>query len=430
MGEQPGTILLGKYQLEEVLGQGGMGTVWRARNLALDSPVAIKLLSVEGDSEALRKRLMTEARAAAKLAHPAIVKVFDVAQTEHGEPFIVMELLSGASFGALLAHEKRLPGTRVVQILLPIVDALSVAHGKGLVHRDVKPDNVFIVEDEGCAQPKLVDFGIVKLEQQQSEGNLTRAGDVLGSPDYMSPEQALGDAEITFAADVWALSVVIYEAVAGHPPFSGSNYNALMWQILEETPRTLQELEVADAKLSAIVSRGLNKDPAQRFPSMRELGRALAQWLLEQNVGDDICGTSVESKWLAKNSLWSPETPSGLRVRPAPEPPRAHAQTVPRAGSPIRKRATTKHFVAAAAFALLVAVTYWLTSRPTAPQQAPASETAARAPSVEPTARPASLRSESGVVTPDSLALETASAKPRRAAPAQPKRKKELLNPY
>jgi eukaryotic-like serine/threonine-protein kinase len=420
--EQPGAILWGKYQLEEVLGQGGMGTVWRARNLALDSPVAIKLLSVAGDSQALRKRLLTEARAAAKLAHPAIVKVFDVAETERGEPFIVMELLSGASFGALLSREGRLPAVRVVQILLPIAEALSVAHGKGLVHRDVKPDNVFIVEDEGAAQPKLVDFGIVKLEQQHGDGNLTRAGDVLGSPDYMSPEQARGDAEITFATDVWALSVVIYEAIAGHPPFSGNNYNALMWQILEGTPRTLQELGAADGQLSAIVARGLNKDPTQRFPSMRELGRALAQWLLEQNVGEDICGTSLESKWLARNSLvgtgprsslWGSEASSGLRARFAAEVPGSHAQTVPSKAALLadKRAATTKRVATAAAFVLLVAGTYWLTSQPKASPPAAASlpGAAAHALGTGPEARPTTSSSPSGVITPES---------------------KELLNPY
>ncbi|HKY37270.1 MAG TPA: protein kinase [Polyangiaceae bacterium] len=339
---EPGYVIAGKYELEAVLGQGGMGAVWRARNVDLDSLVAIKVLRAPvghaalrttRDHAALRGRLIQEARAAAKLTHPAIVKVFDVGQTQSGDPFIVMELLHGSSLGTILAAENRLPSIQAVRILLPIADALSLAHSKNIVHRDLKPDNVFVTHDAGSIQPKLVDFGIVKVQQDDAESHLTAAGAVLGSPDYMSPEQARGEDDIDLTTDVWSLSVVLYEAIAGRCPFMGANYNALLRQIVEETPPTLEELAAADADLSAIVMRGLSKQRKDRFASMGELGRALAIWLISQGVYEDICGTNLEPRWLrdtdphgrpvgraslaSLTDAWPLESGSGIRANAA-----------------------------------------------------------------------------------------------------------------
>ena len=294
----PGYVIAGKYELEVELGQGGMGVVWRARNIALDAPVAIKVVRATTDKALLRDRLVQEARAAAKLAHPAIVAVFDVGQTESGDPFIVMELLRGDSLGKILETEGRLPAVQAVRSLLPIADALWLAHGKGIVHRDLKPDNVFIVQHDGAIQPTLVDFGIVKLQEGEGMNHLTKDGDVLGSPDYMSPEQARGQDDLTHLTDVWSFCVVLYETVSGRTPFKGSNYNALLRQIVEDTPPSLRELAAGDEELSRIVARGLSKRPEDRFASMGELGRTLAKWLLKQGVTEDICGTTLEAKWL------------------------------------------------------------------------------------------------------------------------------------
>jgi predicted Ser/Thr protein kinase len=295
---EPGYVVAGKYELESLLGQGGMGAVWRAKNIALDSAVAIKVVRAAGDKALLRGRLLQEARAAAKLTHPAIVKVFDVGQTESGDPFIVMELLHGDSLGKILEKEGRLSAVQAVRSLLPICDALWLSHGKGIVHRDLKPDNVFIVQHEGAIQPTLVDFGIVKVQEADGESHLTKAGDVLGSPDYMSPEQARGSDDVNHLTDVWSFAVVLYESISGRTPFKGANYNALLRQIVEDTPPSLQELSVADADLSAIVARALSKLPSDRFQSMGELGRALAAWLVGRGVSEDICGATLETKWM------------------------------------------------------------------------------------------------------------------------------------
>src|SRR5262249_39378868 len=137
-----------------------------------------------------------------------------------------------------LETQGRLPGVQAVRLLLPICDALWLAHTKGIVHRDLKPDNLFVVQDEAGIQPTLVDFGIVKLQEAVCESHLTKAGDVVGSPDYMSPEQARGLDDVTLSTDVWSFCVVLYEAVAGRTPFRGANYNALLRQIVEDTPPT------------------------------------------------------------------------------------------------------------------------------------------------------------------------------------------------
>jgi eukaryotic-like serine/threonine-protein kinase len=325
----PGDVIAGKYALEELLGTGGMGAVFRARNLTIDMPVALKLIRADLDREQLSGRLLQEARAAAKLAHPAIVRVFDVGKTALGDPFIVMELLHGETLADVLEREGRLTGVRAVQLLLPIADALSVAHAKGFVHRDVKPDNVFIANDEeGQLQPKLVDFGIVKHEPREGDSKLTQVGSVLGSPDYMSPEQARGLETIDQRSDVWSFSVVLYETIAGIAPFEAENYNALLRNIVETEPISLRDQCATDAELSQLVACGLSKEPAQRFASMGLMGKALATWLSAQGVSEDACGVSLEARWLSRPTdptalgrlsrtsspdSW-PEPPSGVRA--------------------------------------------------------------------------------------------------------------------
>ena len=298
----PGMLVGGKYRLERLLGEGGMGSVWAAHNVALDSAVAIKLIRGDINREDMGLRLLQEARAAAKLGHPAIVRVFDIGQTERGEPFIVMELLEGESLAERLHREWRLSAVEAVKLLLPIADALRTAHSKGIVHRDIKPDNVFLVTDGATCQPKLVDFGIAKLEQRELATHQTERGVVVGSPDYMSPEQARGEDNIDFRSDVWAFCVVVYQAVSGKPPFTGANYHALLRAIVEETPPSLSAHSAGDAELASIVATGMAKERSARWRSMDELGVALAGWLFRQGVFEDAAGSSLEARWLSRRS--------------------------------------------------------------------------------------------------------------------------------
>jgi eukaryotic-like serine/threonine-protein kinase len=486
----PGDVIAGKYALEELIGSGGMGAVFRARNTAIDMPVALKLIRTDLDRELLRGRLLQEARAAAKLAHPAIVRVFDVGTTALGDPFIVMELLQGLSLAKLLEREGRLSSVRVVQLLLPIADALATAHAKGFVHRDVKPDNVFIANDEeGQLQPKLVDFGIVKHELQNGDRQLTQIGAVMGSPDYMSPEQARGLDSIDHRSDIWSFSIVLYEAICGVPPFQSTSYNALLRLIVETEPLSLHDRRASDQELSSIVARGLSKDPNARFASIGQMGKALAGWLSAQGINEDACGVSVEARWLSRTTdpslpgrvsrssvpdSW-PAPPSGVRAVSGVVPGHlGNAPTVPlakRAGTPYSMGTTSEqrpdpkrwlYALSGTAAALLLG---WFASAHLRAPAEPAAATAlslppaapfhAKQPETTPTAAPDAATAPAEAAPPDvaaspvvapvpALAAKPTSSKkavgaatrPSRApaSKATPKRpaspKSDLLSPY
>ncbi len=300
-GYVAGEIIAEKYRLVSRIADGGMGSVWIARNLALDVQVAVKLIRSDLQGEGASERLLTEARATARLRHPGIVRVFDFGRTSHGDPFIVMELLQGESLGEVLDREARLPAAEAVQILLPTADALAAAHHKGIVHRDLKPDNVFLADSDGRLQPKILDFGIAKLEvqaEQRRDRRLTEAGTVLGSPDYMSPEQARGDDEIDHRADIWAFCIVLYECITGRVPFEDANYHALLRHIIEKDIPSILDFAAGDTALWDILQKGLQKDRDKRYQRMRDLGEALAAWLASHGITEDISGHSLRATWL------------------------------------------------------------------------------------------------------------------------------------
>lgn len=294
-------MIAGKYELIRPLGQGGMGAVWVALNRDLDTHVAIKLIRPGLDAAFVSERFVAEARLAARVEHPAIVSVFDLGHTERRVPYIVMELLRGDDLRTLLEQRTRLPATYAVQLLLPVAEALATAHAKGVVHRDLKPENIFVAQLDDRVQPKVVDFGIAKAESPGRR--ITRSGAVVGSPDYMSPEQARGLEDVDQRADVWAFSVVLYECLTGSPPFADSSYEALLRDIVEKPVKPIMELGVADPELWAILERGLAKDREQRYSKMRELGRALAHWLRARWIDEDVCGQSLRASWLRETEF-------------------------------------------------------------------------------------------------------------------------------
>jgi serine/threonine-protein kinase len=324
-GYEAGDLVSQKYRLRQLLGQGGMGSVWLATNTTLDVPVALKLIRSDVRNPDSAHRLLNEARAAARLRHPSIVRVFDFGQTEREEPFIVMELLSGESLADRLDRERRLSSTSAVQLLLPIADALVTAHAQGVIHRDLKPDNVFLAESEGRLRPKVVDFGVAKFELQTGKQRITQQGAVLGSPDYMAPEQALGADDIDHRVDVWAFCVVLYQSITGRSPFGDADYRTIMLRIIEETPPPITEFAAGDDDLWRIIARGLSKEPDQRWLNMRELGTALASWLVGHEVMEDVCGHSLRAAWLggqsARPALQTPP-PVNVSTRPVSIPPR------------------------------------------------------------------------------------------------------------
>jgi len=316
---QQGDVIAGKYRLERLLGEGGMGAVWLAHNKTLDVDVAVKLVRHEIATPEASARLLQEARASARLDHPSIVRVFDFGETEQRDPFIVMEFLAGESLGQVLATQIRLPAISAVRTLLPVASALVLAHRNGIVHRDLKPDNIVLVGSaNGIVTPKLVDFGIAKLRDDGVKVGVTVAGAVLGSPDYMSPEQARGEVDVDARTDVWAFSVMLYEMVTGVRPFEGANYNALLASIQRHEPVPLTDRGAGDADLWAIVRRGLAKDPEERWSSIRDLGVELAVWCLERDTPTDVAESSLEAHWLSTGSE-PPSVPGlGEQIKRAP----------------------------------------------------------------------------------------------------------------
>jgi serine/threonine-protein kinase len=332
-----GDVISGKYRLVRMLGTGGMGDVWLAHNETLDIDVAIKLMRAEAGAGDGEDRLLREARAAARLGHPAIVRVFDFGTTDFGEPFIVMELLEGEDLATRLADHGRLSATKAVRSLLPVAHALVAAHSKGIVHRDLKPENIFLSRTEGDRiQPKVVDFGIAKIDRGSLR--LTQKGTVLGSPGYMSPEQARGE-DADHRADIWSFCVVLYETLTGTQPFVGKNENAILYAIISHEPTPITALAAGDEPLSAIVTKGLSKNPDKRWSSMRDLGVALASWLRAQGVAEDISGVSLETTWLSSSAPSDGPPPSLLptiaverRVATTERPPPPPANRLARLG--------------------------------------------------------------------------------------------------
>jgi serine/threonine-protein kinase len=302
-GYRPGDLIAKHYRLVRLIGSGGMGAVWVAENTALDALVALKLLLTDGsDTDDAVKRLRHEARAAARLGHPGIVRVLDFGQTETGDPFIAMELLDGETLGELLRREQRLPAIEAVALLLPVADALVAAHKQKIVHRDLKPDNVLIARIAGGrVQPKIVDFGIASFERDATLPSSATNVPGAGSLDYMSPEQ-IYDQYLDHRSDVWSFSVVLYRSTTGHLPFARDNSYDTLHAITDDAPVPIHELCAGDAALWRLIERGLRKEPDERWPSMSELGQELARWLLERGVSEDACGASLRTTWLGKRS--------------------------------------------------------------------------------------------------------------------------------
>src|SRR3569833_804078 len=258
-----GELVANRYELEEVVGTGGMSSVYRALDTLLERHVALKILHPHyGDDAEYVERFRREARAVAQLSHPNIVTVIDRGESD-GQQYIVFEYVDGESLKQLVDRSGPLPARRVVELGLQIADALAVAHQHGLVHRDVKPQNVLINAD---GEAKVTDFGIAR--SLDVEHGVTQTGPVLGTSNYLSPEQARGQA-VTPATDVYSLGVVLFELLTGEVPFPGENFVAVaMKRINEPPPSLLEKRPDVPVRLVYAIVRALAKDPADRFPSM------------------------------------------------------------------------------------------------------------------------------------------------------------------
>ena len=273
---QPGDLIAGRYELEELVGSGGMSDVFRARDNQLDRRVAIKVLHQRyaGDPEYL-ERFRTEARAVARLSHPNIVTVIDRGD-DAGRQYIVFEHVDGENLKELVVRSGRLPVRRAVELALAVADGLAFAHQEGLVHRDVKPQNVLLSRE---GEVKVTDFGIAR--SLDVEHGVTQTGTVLGTGEYLAPEQASGK-PVSPATDVYSLGVVLWELLAGEVPFTGDSFVAVALRHVNEPVPHLRDVRPdVSPRLAAAVERALAKDPASRFPSMAALAKELRACLAE-----------------------------------------------------------------------------------------------------------------------------------------------------
>jgi len=263
----PGTIIAGKYRIESPLARGGMGSVWAGRHTTLGHLVAIKFIHPRlATSREVLRRFDVEAKAAARLKTRHAVAVYDHGVTPDGEPYIVMEYLEGESLAECLTREHELTEQRTLRIASQAASALAAAHAKGIVHRDIKPENLFLLKRNNADFVKVVDFGISKSLRASSEEEaaqrLTQTGMVLGTPLYMSPEQARGDEDLDHRVDIYALGVIMYEAIAGRVPFAGTNYLSVISQVLNEDPKPVREIRPdVSEELEAIIAKAMAKDP-------------------------------------------------------------------------------------------------------------------------------------------------------------------------
>lgn len=276
LGFRPGEIVGERYEIIRLLGEGGMGAVFEARHRVLGRVVAIKVLKPDlALNEQFAARFLQEARSAAELHHKNIVELTDYG-VDRNRPFMVMEYLKGESFDGLLHREGPLTVARTLAIMDPVLRALAMAHDRGIIHRDIKPDNIFLVDEpDGPPIPKLVDFGIAKRPTEDNV-QLTTANMALGTPAYMAPEQIMASRQVTGAADQYAVGVTLYESLTSRNPYDAETLNAFIVAKATQDPYPLGQLRPdLDPTLVAVVMRTLNRRPEDRFPSITALREAL-----------------------------------------------------------------------------------------------------------------------------------------------------------
>lgn len=342
--ERVGTVIGGKYHLLSVLGTGGMGAVYRAENTWTRREVALKLLHPElTNSREVVERFMQEAQLASQLRHPNIVDVLDMGQEpSDGSFFIVQELLHGNDLRTVIDASGRLDAETSIDIVLPLMGALALAHRRGVVHRDIKPENIFLAQDEsGETVPKLIDFGISKIMTASRDArNLTQTGTLVGTPNYMSPEQARGDVLVDGQTDVWSLGVVLYEILSGRVPFDAPNQNVLMVKIImEAAPRIETVAPDLPASLAAIVHTALANDRDARFADMPAFIAAVLQsglWgpeLFERHRRSLALSAEITGHFQALARLSASATPARVtppQSMPPTSSPSQEAPTMPR----------------------------------------------------------------------------------------------------
>ncbi|MFO0670685.1 MAG: protein kinase [Polyangiaceae bacterium] len=334
-----GDLILEKYRVERVLGQGGMGVVVAATHVDLDQKVALKFLLPEALAHAdIVERFAREAKAAAKIQSQHVVRVIDTGRMPSGAPFMVMEYLEGEDLGALLERDHRLSTNVAADYLLQACEAIGEAHAAGIVHRDLKPSNLFLARQRDRRQMiKVLDFGISKLDDPKA-APITQTATMLGSPHYMSPEQLVSSKSVDARSDLWALGVILYELVSGHRPFEGDTMPEVVGKILQNAPAPLSSLVPGlSPEVERIVARCLTNTPDKRFASVAELAAALRP--LATDAATASASVARISRVLGGASLPPSAAASSVSaaesVAPTMRPPtKVDAETLPEGAAP------------------------------------------------------------------------------------------------
>lgn len=341
-----GQIIDSKYRIVRLLGEGGMGAVYEGQNVRIGHRVAIKVLhssiATRGD---VLQRFEREAQAASKIGSDHIVEVYDLGELPDGARYMVMEYLEGENLSARVQKSGRMIAADVAPMMLELLDGLGAAHAAGIVHRDLKPDNIFLVRNKKTGKDfvKIVDFGVSKFSQGSAEAamSMTSTGAVIGTPYYMSPEQAKGSKHTDHRSDLYSVGVVLFECVTGQVPFQADTFNELMFKIvLEPAPDPEALAQGLDPRFSALIKKAMARDPAARYQDAAAFQQALADWMAVAGVATntlalapppraamgslpDVAATGVNPAGVPHLSATAGSLPGAAST---PTPPRARSR--------------------------------------------------------------------------------------------------------